>query len=405
MKTFAAKTALRTAAILAAGIASTLYAVHVVPPTEFGSTNLESNIDGVAGRNDANIDVPWGIAVGVEFHNIWVANNGGGVITGYGPEGAQLTGAGGTPIVITVPAVQVGGVGSPTGVWVVETAFDKKIPLGFPVPVTGGSSSVPAQILSVTLDGEIVGWSGLANLGGTAVVEKTVAGASYTGLALTDAIVGSATTASHLLYAANAKAGTVDVFDDNFNAVTTLAGSFTDPNPVAGYVPANIKQFRAKNPATKKIADYLLVAYAKAGAAGALFDEGAGFGYVDLFMSDGTFVSRLIDVGGPLDIPWGMVVGSEGFTVANHGDGTLLHYLFTSLAPGTAATPSPSPFENLFGQPLTISGVWGLHHDYNTFSPAAYLAAGEVDVENQNSIVFAGEPVTGEGLVGRLKKR
>ena len=73
------------------------------------------------------------------------------------------------------------------------------------------SSSGTATFVFANLDGSISAWNGA--LGTTASVQRDIAGAVYTGLAL-------GTVGTDYLYAANNALGRVDVFDQNFNLTT-----------------------------------------------------------------------------------------------------------------------------------------------------------------------------------------
>src|SRR5208283_3963694 len=79
-----------------------------------------------------------------------------------------------------------------------------------------------------TEDGLVVYWNGSSN---TAIIGKdnSASGAVYKGLAL----LGTN------LLAANFNSGKVDVYDSNYT-LTSLGGTFTDPNLPAGFAPHGI---------------------------------------------------------------------------------------------------------------------------------------------------------------------
>jgi uncharacterized protein (TIGR03118 family) len=105
---------------------------------------------------------------------------------------------------------------------------------------------------------------------------------------------------SNFLYAANNAAGTVDVFDQNFNPVSLGSGAFTDPNLPSGLSPFNVVN----------VGGQLFVTYA---AGGPDADEQAlGTGAVDIFSTDGTLVGRFA-TGGNLLSPWGVAQAPSGF--------------------------------------------------------------------------------------------
>lgn len=141
-------------------------------------------------------------------------------------------------------------------------------------------------------------------------MDNSGSGAVYTGLAL------GANSSGSLLYAANFNAGTVDVFNGSFAAVTT-AGSFGDPSIPAGFAPFNVANLNGQ----------LYVSFAMQDAAKHDAVPGAGNGLVDVFDMDGNLQKRLI-FEGPLNSPRGMAIAPVSFgafggalLVGNFGDG------------------------------------------------------------------------------------
>ena len=123
-------------------------------------------------------------------------------------------------------------------------------------------------------------------------VPTAATGAVYKGLAI-------ATLNGHqFIYATNFRSGNVDVFDSSYNPVTSLTGTFTDPNPIAGFAPFGITLFGTSN---------LWVTYAMQDAAKHDPVHQVGAGYIDIFTTDGVFVERFA-TGGNLNAPWGMVL-------------------------------------------------------------------------------------------------
>ena len=120
------------------------------------------------------------------------------------------------------------------------------------------------------------------------------------------------------LYATNFRAGSVDVFDTNFQHVT-LAGSFSDPGIMSGFAPFGIANLGGE----------LHVTYAKQNAA--LHDDVAGpsNGFVDVFDTNGNLVRRAA-TRGRLNSPWGVAIAPANFgrfsgdlLVGNFGDGRI----------------------------------------------------------------------------------
>ena len=141
------------------------------------------------------------------------------------------------PLVVTTPPTS----GVPLG----PTGQVANTGTGFVLP--NGS---PALFIFSTLAGSIDGWNGLS--GTVATLFPGTAGAVYTGLALANNGSGN------FLYAANFGGGRIDVFNSSFG-VTTLSGTFTDPNLPAGYAPFGIRNlnnqifvaFAPRNPASR----------------------------------------------------------------------------------------------------------------------------------------------------------
>src|SRR5262249_7810044 len=139
------------------------------------------------------------------------------------------------PLTVTIPPRQGGTQGSPTG-QVRNNTTDFVL-----------SNNNPAAFIFAGLDGTITAWNG----GTTAELKATVAGASYTGLA-----IGTSSSGANFLYAANQATGRIDVFDRNFQLVTLgPGGNFEDPNLPPG------SPFRAFN--VQNLGGILYVAYDK----------------------------------------------------------------------------------------------------------------------------------------------
>jgi len=258
--------------------------------TGYSQTNLVSNTAGVANATDTHLSNPWGISVfpGQDF---WIANNNGGTSTLYDAQGNK------NALVVTIPEAAKNpngncSPGCPTG----------------NVANTNGSYFGGGSFIFDTEDGIIANWTG----GNSAVVafDNSASGAVYKGLALLDGT---------FLLAANFNSGKVDVYDRNFNPAS-LSGSFTDPKLPTGLAPHGIHV----------IGNQIYVAYAMQDAAKHDAQPGAGLGQVDVFDSNGNFVSTFIAAGGHLNAPWGVVATPATFgtfpnaiLVGNFGDGTI----------------------------------------------------------------------------------
>jgi uncharacterized protein (TIGR03118 family) len=259
----------------------------------YSQTNLVSNVVSVATTTDPQLLNPWGISA-LPGQDFWIADNVSGVSTLYDQNGNKDAG-----LIVTIPVASSNpngncSPGCPTGT----------------VANASGSYFSGGSFIFDTEDGLIVYWNGSSN---TAIVGKdnSASGAVYTGLAL----LGTN------LLAANFNSGKIDVYDSNYS-LTSLAGSFADPNLPAGFAPHGVHI----------IGSQVYVAYAMQNAAKHNAMSGAGLGQVDIFDTNGNFVSTLVAAGATnnLNAPWGVVEAPASFgtfggdiIVGNFGDGTM----------------------------------------------------------------------------------
>ena len=198
-------------AMLAVQVRSTVAA----SVSSFKVDNLIGSKGAGAKKKDSHMINPWGTTfIAAASTPFWINDEGTGVselIDGKGKIMKALP-------FVTIPGATAGSTGKPTGI--VGNATGQ-----FPIP---GSTS--ALFIFATEDGTIAAWN--ESLDATAKTILTNSGEVYTGLALANS--GTA----NLLYAANSK-GSIDVFDSNFNPVTTTDG-FVDPNLPAGFTPYNV---------------------------------------------------------------------------------------------------------------------------------------------------------------------
>jgi uncharacterized protein (TIGR03118 family) len=347
-------------------------------------TNLVSDLSGAAAVTDPNLVNSWGISesTGSPF---WISDNNAGVATLYNVPGANSTPVSINPLAVNIPTpVSLTG-GAPTG-----TVFNTGLGNGA-FMITGPNSkgtttSAPAVFLFATEDGTIVGWNpgidpsgkfaGPGGLSEQAVIgvnnsgnnftnpdPNQQTGAVYKGLAIATSsipIISGDTHSTSVLYAANFRAGTIDVYGATFHKVTGLSASaFTDPELPAGYAPFNVQVLNGK----------VYVTYARQNAT--RHDDLARphRGFVDVFNLDGTpglpgKTVRLISRG-PLDSPWGLAIAPPDFAgltapgghlvllVGNFGDG-LINAFDASTGSQLGQLTDPD------GQPIQIDGLWAL---------------------------------------------
>jgi uncharacterized protein (TIGR03118 family) len=295
----------------------------------------------VTDQTDPLLVNPWGLAfnpVGLA----WVADNKTGVATVYPATGAP------SKLTVTIPPPGDGKPPSaPTGTVFSENTAD----------------FMGDRFIFATEDGTIAGWQS----GNAAVlrVDQSSSDAIYKGLS----ILGTTPFHPARLYAANFHAGTVDVFDTHFSAVTTQ-GAFVDRDLPTGFAPFNVSV----------IGPVVLVTYAKQNDKKEDDVAGPGNGFVDAFDVDGVLISRLIS-GGPLNSPFGLALAGSNFgnlsntlLVGNFGDGLIHAFHVTGLRHeiGDAGIAVPSMSASLVGtvgdasgQPLAIDGLWALKFGVN----------------------------------------
>src|SRR5262245_55497763 len=182
---------------------------------EYVQTNLVSDIPGLVELGlveafDPHLVNPWGVSfrTGSPF---WVSNQGDNSTTLYAVIGSTdvVNNPPTTPLpvfTVNIPTTAGGPPQGPTGQ--VSNTNDSFHLID---PVSGLDHGA-ASFIFANLNGTISGWNGsLETNGSTALVEVTTPGAVYTGLAVNEAHT--------MLYAADTRGGTIDVFDSNFKAV------------------------------------------------------------------------------------------------------------------------------------------------------------------------------------------
>jgi len=237
----------------------------------FSQTNLVSDVAGWAAHTDPTLINAWGLAW-APSGIAWIGSQAGHVSNVYDREGNTVLG----PVTIPSPGGTTGG--NPTGVVFNPTT-------GFTL-ATGG----PARFIFVGVDGVLSAWNGAQ--GTHAARIATVPLSAFTGLAI--AHNGMDT----LLYAANFRAGRIDVWNKTWTPVML---PFSDPMIPAGFSPFNIQT----------VGNLLYVTYAKVGSDGRS-QAGNGLGYVDIYNPDGTLSERFAS-GGSLNAPWGVALAPAGY--------------------------------------------------------------------------------------------
>jgi uncharacterized protein (TIGR03118 family) len=290
----------------------------------YTQANLVSNQPGAA-HTDINLVNGWGIARSATSP-WWVSDNGTGKSTIY-------NGTTGLPsaLVVTVP-------GAPTGVVYNGTS-------SFVIPGSG-----PARFIFASEDGTISAW----NSGTQAHVVATSAGAVYKGIAI------ATVNGNPQLYATDFHNGHIDVFDTNFQLVTTGKGKHAGEGDDNGFFSGKPRGFAPFN--IQNIGDTLFVTFAKQDAAKHDEVDGAGLGLIGAFTPAGKLISWFDHVN-DLNAPWGLAMAPSEFGTFSHhllvgqfGSGEILAF---NLASGAFAGKLLQPVA-AGGAPISIDGLWGI---------------------------------------------
>jgi uncharacterized protein (TIGR03118 family) len=247
-------------------------------------TNLVSNIPGFATITDPKLVNPWGFSHSATSP-FWVSNQGTNSTTLYAVTGGTSV----TKTVINPPSGFVaipttgGGPQGPTGQ--VNNGKASSFLVG------NGGNGGSAHFIFGNLNGTISAW----DTGTTAIVQQTVAGAVFTGLAINQG--------QTQLYAANnAGAGGINVFDSAFAPVSLGANAFATPAAISalGLVTFNVQDINGS----------VYVTYAPSGRAAETAATG-GMGAIAIFDENGNLLQTLVN--GELASPWGVAIAPSGF--------------------------------------------------------------------------------------------
>jgi uncharacterized protein (TIGR03118 family) len=298
---------------------------------DFTQTNLVSDISGLAVITDPQLKNPWGVAHS-PTSPFWASNQKTSTATLYAVTGET-----------TVSKVNIN---PPTGfVKIPTTASGPQGPTGQvnntntdSFPVGHGGDGKFAHFIFANLNGTISAW----DTGPTAFVQASgPTGTVYTGLAIN--------LAQTRLYAANTSLGRVDVFDQNFFAVSLDPDAFIDPSLPTGLVPFNVRD----------IGGNIYVTYAPAGVAN-MRQATLGAGVVAIFDEDGKFIRELVS-GSRLAAPWGIAIAPPGFRRFSNdvlvGNFSFLHSEINAFIPSNGKLHGTIPI-NTGGQ--QAGGLWAI---------------------------------------------
>jgi uncharacterized protein (TIGR03118 family) len=313
--------------------------MSVAPSNTYEVTRLVANaVSYNASYTDARLINPWGLTFNHAGDLIIADNNGPSLATSYEQDGE-------------VRPFSIAGSLNPTGLE--SNHNDDDFLIG------ASPNQEPARLLFATELGTIVAFNkGVNTSSAVGVIDRSAVGAVYKGLAL--GYVGH--DAHQSIFAADFHNGNIDVFDHNFNYVT----SFTDATVPAGYAPFNVQNFGG----------WLYVAYAVQDAAKHDDVAGLGNGIVDVFDTSGNLVNRLVS-NGALNAPWGLAIAPDNFgrfsgalLVGNFGDGLINAY---DPKDGTFLGNLTDDLNNS----IAIDGLWSLKFgDYDFHHAKLYFTSG-----------------------------
>jgi len=283
-------------AILIPGLASAQYV----------RTDLVTNSGAGGTIQDSHLINGWGL-VSSPTSPFWVSDNGTGFSTLYsisntsGTVAATVAG-----LVVSVPFV-AGGTGTPTGI--VASNLPKGSTL-FTVtgvnPISGKQVSAASVFIFATLDGTISGWNpavtGISATGAssaTPAADRSLAGATYTGLAI------ATNNAQLFLYAADdGQNRRIDVFDSSFKLVEPGQDGFAQDAFVDAKIPKKFAPYGIQTITDADGVETIWVTYTA-------LDKSQG-GFVDSFTPAGVLKTHFA-VSGPLHSPWGVALAPSDF--------------------------------------------------------------------------------------------
>lgn len=333
---------------------TTSYKMKIVP--------LVSNVEGVAAHRDGKMSDAWGLEFG-HSGRIWV-NNATGYSTVYDGDGnkVMVDDGNGNQVPLAVQVTAPNDADGDAGVGLTGMVFNED------TTAFKGDS-----FIFVDEQGTIAGWDKPMINTSMTRIDNSAKGAVYKGATL------AKTTKGLWLYVTNFSAGTIEVYDSTYKAVTTT-GMFTDPNMPKNYAPFNIKTLNNK----------IYVTYAEQSIDKENDVAAVGHGYIDVYSLDGEFQKRLVS-NGVLNSPWGMALAPSDFgalsnklLVGDFRDGYI--HVFD---PDSGKPLGQVVDEN--GEPLQVDMLWSL--TFGTDNGAG----------KHNQLFFAaGSSSEESGLFGRL---
>jgi uncharacterized protein (TIGR03118 family) len=299
---------------------------------------------------------------------------------------------------MTVPPSSNGDQASPTG-----TVFNQSSNFVITQDHPNGAITAPTKFFFATINGEIHAWTERKKADGTfdwpsesmPVIDRAAQGSQYFGIATDKA-------GDHLYAVDVSVRHTIDVFDGNFNDITSTVG-FVNPFDggdgvqVGDYAPFNIQTLIDKDGKESVFVTYTTTREAPPVNSSIFFAEppppGAPLSSTKFAEFDTK--GNLIDVwedDDKLQAAWGIAYAPDNFGALSD---TLL---VSSFADGTTTAFDPNTKKAIdyvrddTGQPLIVDGIWG-----TLFGNGASL--GDTD-----SLYFAAGPEAAtDGVFGKLR--
>lgn len=323
---------------------SSLVSTKTLISNSYREKKLVANLAGQANHTDARLVNPWGLTFARGGHLIVAINEGENLAAAYNQDGSIRKGL-------------ISGEFHPTGL---ETNHEHD---DFFIGTAPNRQA--ARLLFATEAGLILAYNHHISSDAFVAADRSGNDSIYKGLALAES---TEEPGHQRIFAADFHNSTIDVFDHDFQYVT----SFNDNT-----IPSNFAPFNIQN-----INGLLYVTYALQDGGGEDDVPGPGNGFINVFQPDGTFVKRLVS-NGVLNSPWGLALAPANFgrfsgalLVGNFGDG-LIHAF--NIQTGAHL----GNLEDKHGNDIIIDGLWSIKfHPKDTSRPHLYFTAGPDHEEN-----------------------
>lgn len=339
---------------------------QTAPATQqYLQTNLVADSTAIAPTAktiDPNLQGGWGISQS-PAGPWWISDFNNGLSTLY-------TGAGVTEgLVVIIPSADPSKskTGTPTGMVFNESATDFVL-----------SDGKAASFLFATVDGLIAGWNSSVSASTAEIAVNQNSTSEFLGLAVAQAKVDGVE--QTLLYATDLKGRAVDVFNAQFQHVTSIEQAIANIGLPAGFAPYGITN----------LGGTLYVTIVKTNAAGTDQQDSPNNGLVAAITPEGKLISTL-ETGNFLESPWAVALAPSDFgqyshdlLVSNNGSGVIDVF---NPATGKFLGKLRDGNSNV----IKINGIWGIAFGSGTISGGP-----------STSLYFAAQPSTGGGLFGTL---